>query len=422
MPALICAAVSISDLRFFSLIVIWSHHCRFNLRLEILLFDRTRQLITMRGMCLEFYLFDRRRPMWRFVTRFNLRLEILLFDRIISWSPCDLVLCLLRFNLRLEILLWWSVIRYCVGDGQAVVSISRLEILSLIDFNLRLEILLFDRVSVNYWLDCQMWLNCVSISDLRFFSLINARYNPNWVLSSDLRFFNTLIAVCRFNLRLEILQSLTRDSSLWSFRCFNLRLEILLFDRDSSRWSCALTMVATSWTQFQSQTWDSSLWSYEYIFTPCVQLAIGVSISDLRFFSLIVEISFEVTMRLDIRSISHVSISDLRFFSLIAMTDSPRILFITSLWSSNAAASIRELESFNLRLEILLFDRGSRMRTDGVRFVWSAVSISDLRFFSLIGSSQLEPRVNRDRTKFQSQTWDSSLWSDTSANRIRNVW
>ena len=280
-------------------------------------------------------------------------------------------------------------------------------------------------------------------------------------------------------------QSHSWDSSLWSAfpiemhhrtkSSFNLILEILLFDRGTRK------LPRPNRHRFQSHSWDSSLWSSEshdrcdaclFCFnlileillfdrlksvTMCEKI-IDVSISFLRFFSLIVEYI--------IRSLlgTNVSISFLRFFSLIGRLGKSRIsrtsLFQShswdsslwsrtkrrtpsstcwfqshswdsSLWSWNTgtlmsvpiyvsisflrffsliestAKSRRDSKHcFNLTLEILLFDRNYTM----LRLTSRAyVSISRLRFFSLIVIG--ESGSAGWYLSFQSHAWDSSLWS-----------
>ena len=134
---------------------------------------------------------------------------------------------------------------------------------------------------------------------------------------------------------------------------FNLILEILLFDRQK------ILGCRYHGNEFQSHSWDSSLWSWLGIIF-CV-LIILVSISFLRFFSLI---------------------GDRR-----ATRKRPTISFQShswdsSLWSVRAAPLFaNRYRRFNLILEILLFDRDSDDDE---------------------GSPLLE---------FQSHSWDSSLWS-----------
>ena len=87
---------------------------------------------------------------------------------------------------------------------------------------------------------------------------------------------------------------------------------------------------------------------------------VWVSISELRFLSLIVRVEYGTAARCG------VSISELRFLSLIVRVD----------------GTIDEAgDSFNLRIEILIVD--SKIASAN-RFVMRNVSISELRFLSLI--------------------------------------
>ena len=178
----------------------------------------------------------------------------------------------------------------------------------------------------------------VSISDLRFFSLIGttsaSSQKSTQVSISDLRFFSLIgfhdlsLGHLRFNL--------SWDSSLWSaiIRCARSLPISLLFQSqtwDSSLWSLHRRRLSafkfTYKPGFQSQTWDSSLWS---TYSLRSYSKMFVSISDLRFFSLISLGDFEISVCFNLI---------LRFFSLIA---------------ANAANRPTMPKSFNLRLEILL--------------------------------------------------------------------
>ena len=184
-------------------------------------------------------------------------------------------------------------------------------------------------------------------------------------------------------------QSHTWDSYRWSnawsswirasCMCFNLTLEILIVDRYfQGRFNPCAIRVSISHLRFLS------LIAGNYF---DLSLLISVSISHLRFLSLIGAASERVGYCHDSVSISH-----LRFLSLIAANGCVgkklRVRFQSHTW-----------DSYRWSNNVNHFTHG------GV----TGVSISHLRFLSLIAPRPA--RLPRRFTMFQSHTWDSYRWS-----------